>query len=146
MNAGAADSYARTRLLELLGIERYTVRGPQATASKIEAPTVGVTVGGAEAPIRSARSAPPPLTVACSPDEARRFPAFVAHLAAALGLTPTEFAARRSGVHTICFGAAPPDEGAATLAPPLSALRISPAAKRAFWRTLRDLQRVHKGR
>lgn len=71
----------------------------------------------------------------------RRYPKLVAHLARAIGVEVSAFARRIDAAHTICFGATPPD-GPATLAPPLATLRASPPAKRAFWRTLRDLRRI----
>ena len=153
MSAAPADSYARTRLLELLGIERVVARGSHTPSSSIDALRDGVTVGGAEAPTPFAKgivaSAPPtgiPAAVAidCAPGDADRYNAFIKHLARAIGVHASAFTRRATAPHTICFGTAPPD-GPATLAPPLSALRASPQAKRAFWRTLRDLKRVLAG-
>ena len=110
-------------------------------------------MGGAEAPTarriseaRSAgsRTAPARVAIDCTPGDADRYAAFVRHVARAIGVDPSAFTRRGSAPHTICFGTAPPD-GPATLAPPISALRASPQAKRAFWRTLRDLKRVLAG-
>jgi hypothetical protein len=148
MSVAPADSYARARLLELLGIERVVPRGATTATG---APATGIPVGGASAPTarthgRSATpSGPRPLLqnvgVACGAQDAERFAPFIRHLARAIGVDPSAFTRRTSAPHTICFGTAPPD-GPATLAPPLSALRASPQAKRAFWRTLRDLRRA----
>ncbi|HET9484673.1 MAG TPA: hypothetical protein VFO79_12005 [Xanthomonadales bacterium] len=136
----AADSYARRRLLDLLGIERYVprpVRGVSAPmlsrddTRPIAAEALPATVG--------------PCAIACDADAAQRYPVFVSHLARAIGVEVGAFTRRIDAAHTICFGATPPD-GPATLAPPLAVLRASPPAKRAFWRTLRDLRRVLAGR
>ena len=129
MSAAPADSYAGARLLELLGIERVVPRGSPLAAAAMDAPT---------------GEAPPtvtPYAIACAAGDAERYGAFIRHLARAIGVDPSAFTRRTTAPHTICFGTAPPD-GPATLAPPLSALRASPQAKRAFWRTLRDLRRA----
>lgn len=154
MNAAPADSYARKRLLELLGIERVVARGSHAASPPMDAPRDGATVGGAAAPTaqrtsdaqrgRSRPDAVAPIAVDCTPGDAERYGAFVRHVARAIGIDASAFARRANAPHTICFGTPPPD-GPATLAPPLSALRASPQAKRAFWRTLRDLKRALAG-
>lgn len=129
MSAAPADSYARTRLLELLGIERVVPRGLPAASTPVDAP----------------RDEAAPVAIACAPGDAERYGAFTRHLARAIGVDAAAFTRRTDAPHTICFGTTPPD-GPATLAPPLSALRASPQAKRAFWRTLRDLKRALAGR
>ena len=96
---------------------------------------------GAEAP---PTVIPAAVAVDCAPGDAERYAAFIKHLARAIGVQASAFSRRATAPHTLCFGTAPPD-GPATLAPPLSALRASPQAKRAFWRTLRDLKRVLAG-
>ena len=127
MSAVASDGYARARLLELLGIEplvRIAAR-PGATPQH----------GAARAGPADARFA---LLVA--PDDRERHAALLKSVAAALGPGATAFEPA-PGRHAICFGTTPPDAGAdATLAPPLAALRLSPAAKRALWQSLRRLR------
>lgn len=137
----AADSYARRRLLDLLGIERYVPR----TAGGASAPALSSDETSRGIAPRAPRTAAPVCAIACDADAAQRYPVLVAHLARAIGVDPGAFARRIDAAHTICFGATPPD-GPATLAPPLAVLRASPPAKRAFWRTLRDLRRVLAGR
>ena len=156
MSVAAADSYARRRLLDLLGIERYVRRERVHEASSRAATPDGVPVGGAEAPMlfassprRAVRASAAPtghaVAISCEPGATQRYPKLVAHLARAIGVDVATFASRIDAPHTLCFGASPPD-GPATLAPPLATLRSSPAAKRAFWRTLRDLRRIVAGR
>ena len=141
MSEVVADSYARRRLLELLGIERYVPRHcAAAPVGGASAPTLSVSTKrgavGAEAP-PTARL----VAISCEPGVARQYPKFIAHLARAIGVDIAAFARRIDAPHTLCFGASPP-AGAVTLAPTLAMLRASPAAKRAFWRTLRDLRRI----
>ena len=136
----AADSYARRRLLDLLGIERYARRPVGGASAPMRSSAAGAGSVGAEAPPTGHD-----VAIHCEPEAVQRYPAFVAHLARAIGVEVGAFTRRIDAAHTICFGATPPD-GPATLAPPLPVLRASPPAKRAFWRTLRDLRRVLAGR
>lgn len=140
MNALAPDGYARARLLELLAIEPLVPIGPEARIA-VAADARSVASGAARASSRA--GVPPPESAArfalqVEHAERARFPALLAHLVAALGAGAAAFDPA-PGRHTICFGTTPPG-GDATLAPPLSTLRRSPAAKRALWRTLRSLR------
>ena len=127
MNAVASDGYARARLLELLGIE----------------PLVRIAARGSDTPPPDADRDGPAVAryaLLVAPEERERHAALLKSVAAALGAGATSFDPA-PGRHAICFGTTPPDAGAdATLAPPLAALRLSPAAKRALWQSLRRLR------
>lgn len=120
---------AQRRLLEVLGIERYVLR-----ASADDA-----------APSLAGKR----LALACGRDAGSaldgRYAALLKHLSAALGLPADAVAIVAKpdvALPTICFGTEPGERADNVLAPPLAALRQSPAAKRNLWRVLRGLKRA----
>lgn len=118
----------RRRALALMGVDQYVLRADRAMTGARSAGTGGPRVafvlaegGGFDGPHG-------PL---------------LRHLALALGLDPAavSFAAPRSDLPCVCFGAAPGEAIDVVLAPPPAALRASAAARRALWPALRALAR-----
>jgi DNA polymerase III psi subunit len=129
-----ADAATRRRALALMGIEVYALRPARAhVAAAAEAAAVPAPAAPAERLV----------LVAGGSGVDVRAERLVRHLLLALGLTPDEVVVAeraRPDLPALCLGGAPGDADA-VLAPPLDALRRSPAAKRALWRDLRRLKR-----
>lgn len=127
MSVAAPD--VRARLLSVLGIEHYVLRGNE---------------GGEALSIEGKR-----VAIACGRDVEGatngRYRALLAQLLAAIGVSLDEavIVAKPSvDLPTICFGTEPGDRADAVLAPPLATLRQSSAAKRSVWKSLRSLKRT----
>ena len=127
MSVAAPD--VRARLLSVLGIEHYVLRGdPGAEPVSVEGKRVAIACGR---DVDGATSG--------------RYRALVAQLLGAAGVAADEavIVAKPSvDLPTICFGTEPGDRVDALLAPPLATLRQSAAAKRSLWKTLRSLKRT----
>jgi len=141
----ALPAAERERLLTLMGIDRWVLRGAAAASGNDPGRDIAAPDSRpAPLPPEAAPVSAPRLAIVAGETMplAGRHGAMLRHLLRTLAIDEAQVTwSVHDGVPVLAFGAAPGDAADAVLAPPLATLRASGAARRSLWPALRTLRR-----